>query len=155
MENDREAFWHDPVVRFPDMFVDEASIMRQANIPNEACALLFGKIESDEQGQRIEIVAMRELENIKHSPVAFEIDPEVEYRVIVEEDAGGNDLVGILHTHPGAQFVSATDERYMKNAALVANMCWLIAGDGLNGDLEIGAYIIKSGMITRIAIEYF
>ncbi|HME52065.1 MAG TPA: Mov34/MPN/PAD-1 family protein [Candidatus Lokiarchaeia archaeon] len=155
MAKDREAFWQETVVRFPYAFVDDVISMRHKNLPNEACALLFGKIESDDHGQRVEIIAMRELENILHSPVAFEIDPEAEYRVIVEETASGHDLVGILHTHPGSQFVSATDRRYMINADIISKLIWLIAGDGEGGELEIGGYVIEGGKITKIPIDYF
>ena len=155
MATDREAFWQEPVVLFPKYFVDEVISMRQANLPNEACALLFGKIEPVEQSQQINIVAMRELENIKQSPVAFEIDPEAEYKVIVEEIANGNEFVGILHTHPGAQFVSGTDRLFMFNANRIQRLIWLIAGDGCDGEFEIGAYVIKGGQIDKVAIHYF
>jgi len=155
MAHDREAFWQEPLVRFPNRFVDEVVSMRHGNLPNEACALLFGKVQRDKACERIEIVTMRELENILHSPVAFEIDPESEYRVIVEEVANGNAMVGILHTHPGSQFVSATDQRFMFNADLISKLIWLIAGDGENGAIEIGAYVIKGGQIIKVPIEYF
>ena len=154
MATDREAFWQEPIVQFPSHFIDNVIRMRQVNLPNEACALLFGKIEFLEGTQHINIVTMRELENIVHSPVAFEIEPETEYRVIVEEADIGNDWVGILHTHPGAQFVSGVDQRYMYNADLISRLIWLIAGDGSDGELEIGAYVIKGGKITGIAINY-
>jgi proteasome lid subunit RPN8/RPN11 len=154
MAENREAFWQESIVRFPKNFIDDVASMRQVNLPNEACALLFGKIEIVEDIQNIEIVTMRELDNILHSPVSFEIQPEDEYRVIVEEAMNENDLVGILHTHPGAQFVSSVDQRYMFNADRISRLIWLIAGDGANGELEIGAYVIKSGKITKIAMEY-
>jgi len=155
MPNDLGGTWLDPVVRFPSAFFDDVIKLRRENVPDEACALLFGNIEVDGETQRINIATMRELENIVHSPVAFEIDPEVEYRIIVEETAKGNELVGILHTHPGAQFVSSVDQRFMFNADRIWKLVWLIAGDGRKGELEIGAYIIKSGKITRITVDYF
>ena len=145
-------------ILFPRRFLPEITRQRVNHHPEEACALVFGSMIIDENKQVFEIKEIHFTENILHSPSAFEIDPVDYYSIIKKEEENKNALVGILHTHPSNQFVSASDEKYMKNAAehFKSAICWLIAGDGENaGDgLDIGAYYVKSGTILQIPISY-
>ncbi|MEX2680229.1 MAG: Mov34/MPN/PAD-1 family protein [Candidatus Sigynarchaeota archaeon] len=144
--------WKSITVCIPRDLVEEIGSIREEARPNEACALLFGKMNDTKDWIEYNISTMRQVENILHSPVAFEVDPVVQYQIMLQEEKQGRDLIGILHTHPGNQFVSATDVRYMKSAARMARYCWLIAGDGVNGELEIGAYVVVNGTIRDIPI---
>lgn len=62
--------------------------------PNEACGLLAGK------GGRVEKVYP--MKNARPSPVAYEMDPEEQFRVLKDIRQAGLDLVGIFHSHPGS-----------------------------------------------------
>ncbi len=146
--------WTGIFVLIPRNLVDEVGSIREESRPDEACALLFGAMRDANDELVYEVASMRQVENLLESPVAFEIDPVVQYQVMLQEEAQGRQLVGILHTHPGNQFVSATDVRYMKNASRMARFCWLIAGDGVDGKLEIGAYVVQNGTIRDIPIMY-
>ncbi|MBN2152285.1 MAG: Mov34/MPN/PAD-1 family protein [Candidatus Lokiarchaeota archaeon] len=146
--------WRGIFVLLPRDLVDEVGSIREEARPNEACALLFGTMLEREGEVVYDVASMRQVENVLQSPVAFEVDPVVQYQLMQQEEKQGRELVGILHTHPGNQFVSATDVRYMKSAARLARYCWLIAGDGVDGKLEIGAYVVSNGTIRDVPIEY-
>jgi proteasome lid subunit RPN8/RPN11 len=146
--------WKGIVVSLPTGLVDDVGSIREESRPNEACALLFGSMHEVKDQLVYEVTSMRQVENVLGSPVAFEVDPVVQYQIMSQEETRGRELVGILHTHPGNQFVSATDVRYMKNASRMSSFCWLIAGDGVDGKLEIGAYVVVNGTIRDVPIIY-
>jgi proteasome lid subunit RPN8/RPN11 len=146
--------WKGIYVSMPRDFIDDIASIRAESKPNEACVLLFGVSRKSIDDHVFEIVTMRQVENVLASPVAFEMDPTSQYQVMQQEAKKERDLVGILHTHPGNQFVSAMDVKYMKNASRISRLCWLIAGDGFEGKLEIGAYIVDNGTIREIPIMY-
>ncbi len=135
MVNVPGSSWKGIFVSIPRNLVEEVGSIREESRPNEACALLFGTTCDTNDELLYDVTNMRQVENLLKSPIAFEVDP-----------------VAILHTHPGNQFVSGTDVRYMKNASRMTRFCWLIAGDGVDGKLEIGAYIVQNGTIRDIPI---
>src|SRR5574341_44366 len=65
-----------------------------AGFPNEACGILAGK-----EGRVEKVHAMK---NARPSPVAYEMDPEEQFRVLKDIRQAGLDLVGIFHSHPGS-----------------------------------------------------
>jgi proteasome lid subunit RPN8/RPN11 len=146
--------WKGIFVSVPGDLVEEVGSIREESRPHEACALLFGTMRDANDVLVYEVMSMRQVENVLKSPVAFEVDPVIQYQVMMQEEAQGRELLGILHTHPGNQFVSATDVLYMKNASRMTRFCWLIAGDGIDGRLEIGAYVVNTGTIRDIPIIY-
>ncbi|NMC06977.1 MAG: M67 family metallopeptidase [Candidatus Lokiarchaeota archaeon] len=146
--------WTGISVSMPRDFIEDIHVMREEARPHEACALLFGTMREINGHVEYEITRMRQVENVLASPVAFEVDPVIQYQIMMQEGQRGLELVGILHTHPGNQFVSATDVRYMKNASRMTRYCWLIAGDGVDGKLEVGAYIVSNGGIRDIPITF-
>ena len=129
---------------------------RDARHPEEACGLLFGHVtRSEEDSDLVSIIpqVFVECENVLHSPSAFEIDPVEQYRHVTSHK--GLSLVGIVHTHPGAQFLSASDERFMLGISMLSKACWVIAGTGKDGnELDFGAYIVEGSNITRVAVVH-
>lgn len=70
--------------------------------PEEACGLLAGQ---DGRATRLYPV-----ENIFHSPVAYEMDPLAQIRAMLDMEAGGAELLAIFHSHPhGPARPSQTD----------------------------------------------
>src|SRR5689334_22418554 len=70
--------------------------------PEEACGLLGGK------NQRVECVYA--VENVLHSPVAYEMQATQQVEAMIALEDAGLDLCGIFHSHPGGPPVpSATD----------------------------------------------
>ncbi|MBY8997007.1 MAG: M67 family metallopeptidase [Candidatus Thorarchaeota archaeon] len=92
----------------------------ETNLPLEAAALLFGQvIKSSVIVNRIELVH----NEASSSTTSFMVNPEEQYRLLVQAEEQGEELVGIFHSHPAPPFPSSRDQQNMKLNPVV----WLIA----------------------------
>jgi proteasome lid subunit RPN8/RPN11 len=74
----------------------------EADRPNETCGLLAGK------GGRV--CRVYPVENIRHSPTAYELQPAQQIAAFLDLEAAGWELSGIYHSHPaGPAEPSPTD----------------------------------------------
>jgi [CysO sulfur-carrier protein]-S-L-cysteine hydrolase len=64
-----------------------------AGYPEEVCGLIAGK-----HGQAARHYPV---ENIRHSPVVFEMEPVQQVKAMVAMEEEGLDLLAIYHSHPG------------------------------------------------------
>lgn len=116
------------------------------NFPRECCGLLLGKFEKNV----IEVKEVVEAENVLDSPVAFEVDAELVFKVIKRVEKSGLELVGIYHSHPNiAAYVSSRDSEIMK---LWPGVAWLIVSAARERVVERRAYILKDGGIEELEI---
>ncbi len=70
--------------------------------PEEACGLVGGR-----NGRAVRLYSV---ENTRHSPVAFEMDPLQQINAMLAMEAEGLELIAIYHSHPdGPARPSATD----------------------------------------------
>ena len=103
----------------------------EASLPLEAAALLFGHIsEQSVITARIELVS----NEAKSGTTSFMVNPEDQYRLLVEAEERGEELVGIFHSHPAPLYPSSRDLENMKLNPVV----WLIASK------ESGAWLSKA-----------
>jgi len=73
-----------------------------AEYPNEACGLLGGK-----NGR---VKKVYQMTNAEHSPVTYRLDPEEQYRAMMDMEERGWDIVAIYHSHVASPaYPSATD----------------------------------------------
>jgi len=115
--------------------------------PKECCGLLLGNFGKSE----IEVKKVVEAGNILGSPVAFEAEPELVFKVFQMAEKRGLELVGIYHSHPGiAAFVSFKDAGVMK---LWSETVWLILSVGKTHVLERMVYVMKNDKIEKIAMK--
>ena len=103
-------------------------------LPNESCALLFGKIKHDESiVQEIFLV-----DNIAESPVNFTISNEdliKGYKIAEEKKL---EVIGIFHSHPTSEaYPSNTDKKFMLSNPVV----WIIHS-GTNKDFK--GFVLES-----------
>ena len=105
-------------------------------IPNESCALLFGKTKDDE-------VTVEEIfltKNIDNSPVNFTISNEElikGYRTAEEKHL---DVVGIFHSHPSSRaYPSSTDQKFMFSNPVI----WIISSE----KKDFKAYVLDSEIL--------
>ena len=78
----------------------------RAELPNEACGLVSGTLETGLA------IAYHPARNTEHSPLRYNVDPDDLLRITLEIEAAGGDLVGIFHSHTHTAAVpSATDLR--------------------------------------------
>jgi proteasome lid subunit RPN8/RPN11 len=74
----------------------------EAELPNEACGLLAGL------GGRV--YRVYPVENIRHSPTEYEMDPGQQIAAFLDLEAAGWEVSGIYHSHPaGPDRPSPTD----------------------------------------------
>ena len=75
---------------------DEIIDYSLAQLPNEACGLLAGRVENEEK--RVEKVYF--LRNIDESPEHFSMDPKEQFAAVKDMRANGWVLLGNFHSHP-------------------------------------------------------
>ena len=79
----------------------------RASLPNEACGLLAGRLESS---GLVVVSAVIPVENSLRSPTAFALDGDGMIRAEEAIDATSDDLIGVMHSHPNSEAVpSARD----------------------------------------------
>lgn len=116
----------------------------QENQPNEAAALLFGTVsESSVTIKHIELV----LNQSSSSITSFNVDPEEQYRLLVEAEERDEELVCIFHSHPAPPYPSATDRQNMQLNPVV----WLIASKE-SGNWESRAYILNEDSVEDVRV---
>jgi len=108
------------------------------NIPNESCAVLFGKIKND----HFTVKDIFLTKNTQESPVNFTISNEELIKVYEEAEKSQLDVIGIFHSHPDSSaYPSLTDQKYME----INPVPWIIFS---NKNEEIKAYVFDSKIIS-------
>ncbi len=113
------------------------------SLPFEAAALLFGTVTDN----RIVVTRAAIVDNISKSRTTFSISPEVQYRLLMEAEDIGENLVCIFHSHPAPPRPSESDLGNMKLNPVV----WLIASKE-TGNWESRAFLIKCGKVIEGSI---
>jgi len=107
------------------------------NIPNESCAILFGKIENE----NFVVKDIFLTKNTKNSSVEFLISPEDLLKAYDEADKRELEL-GIFHSHPDSNaYPSLIDKKSME----MNPYPWVIFS---NIKKEFKAYILKSDVVS-------
>jgi proteasome lid subunit RPN8/RPN11 len=116
----------------------------ERTLPSECVALLFGRSD----GPIVEVESVHLVENVAEADsTSFFVDPEVQYGLIVEEEAARRVMVCIFHSHPAPVYPSSRDLRNMKMNPIV----WLIASK-TTGTWETGAFILVEGEVTQVSV---
>ena len=116
-------------------------LVRSIGSKEEATGVFLGKFRGDDYF----VGEVKVLRNRLHSPVRFEVDPEELYRVLVEAEEKGLEVVGMWHTHPGTPAPSSIDLYYMKLWPVV----WLIMSS-IDGSYK--AYILKEEKLVEVEV---
>ena len=116
---------------------DILSKQARGQVPNESCALLFGKTENDK-------LVVKELfltDNAEKSPVNFTISNEQLIAGYHKAEEKNLEVVGIFHSHPSSEpYPSSTDKKFMK----INPVIWVIFSC-LSNDFK--AYILQSDIV--------
>lgn len=114
----------------------------RARWPEEACGLLAG------QGEVVRQVYL--IENIRHSPVEYELHPTEQVRAMLEMEARGWELVGIFHSHPhGPPTPSATDVAL----AYYPEAVYVICAPDERGVWQARGFRIEAGEVAEVHLE--
>jgi len=96
----------------------------EAELPNEACALLQGSLD----GEITEVIPTR---NVDASPTSYTVDPEQMFAAYTRAEDMNQKILGVAHSHPnGPAAPSATD----RDAALDPEWLYVIVGS--NSDIR-------------------
>jgi proteasome lid subunit RPN8/RPN11 len=116
----------------------------ETNLPLEAAALLFGQVsELSVVVNRIELVH----NEASSSRTSFMVNPEEQYRLLVEAEEHDEELVGIFHSHPAPPFPSSRDQHNMKLNPVV----WLIASKD-SGSWTSKAFLMEDDQVKDVGL---
>ncbi len=105
-------------LRLPLTLYEEMLAQVRAGYPEEACGLIGGRFGRAER--------LYPVENILHSPVAYEMEPLQQVRAMLAMEAERLDLLAIYHSHPeGPARPSSTDiaqAYYPEQAQLIISL---------------------------------
>lgn len=115
----------------------------EVNLPLEAAALLFGHAEKES----VIVTTVSLVDNETESRTSFEVNPEEEYRLILEAEERDEEMVCVFHSHPAPTTPSSSDLRNMKLNPVI----WLIASK-ITGQWESQAFILDGEQIVEVEI---
>src|SRR6187200_1899569 len=89
-------------MKIPQQLIDEMVAHAREDLPNECCGMIGGR-----NGEATRVVRV---ENAAASPLRYEMDPQGQYDALKAIEDGGEDLIGIYHSHTrSAAYPSQTD----------------------------------------------
>jgi proteasome lid subunit RPN8/RPN11 len=107
--------------------------------PEEACGLLGGP------PGRVE--AVYPVENVLHSPVAYEMDPRGQVEAMVRLEAEGWEIVGIFHSHPAGP---ATPSMSDVAQAYYPESVYVILSPGGETEWKARGFRIEAGGVREV-----
>jgi len=114
--------------------------------PVEACALLLGVY----RGEKVVVKKVRITENVNNSSISFALDPSFVYRVLLEGERMGLEIVGIFHAHPALPYPSCSDREGMKLWPVI----WLIAQNESKEVFKLFAFKLgKEEEVEEVMVE--
>jgi proteasome lid subunit RPN8/RPN11 len=113
----------------------------QQNWPEEACGLLGGP-----PGQVAHVYCV---ENIRHSPVEYYMDPVAQVEAMMAIEAAGWEICGIFHSHPsGPPVPSATDVAQ----AFYPESVYVILAPTSPNQWAVRGFAIEAGHVREVAL---
>lgn len=127
------------------MDIDTLHNHAEINLPLEAAALLFGRVsDSSVIVNRIELVENEAFS----STTSFMVNPEEQYRLLVEAEEQDEELVGIFHSHPAPPFPSKRDQQNM----ILNPVVWLIASKD-SGSWVSKAFLLEDDQVREVDLH--
>jgi proteasome lid subunit RPN8/RPN11 len=122
--------------------LDEIVAHAREDAPNECCGLIAG---ADGQATRV-----HRARNEFASPMRFNVHPQDLIRITTEIEDGGEELVGIYHSHPRSDaFPSQTD---VNLAANWPDPLWLICSLA-DSEPVVRAFSIRDGKVEEVELD--
>lgn len=131
-----------PPLILPRSLLDDMLAHVSGLWPEEACGLVGGR-----EGRAARLYPV---ENARHSPVAFEMEPLQQIKAMLAMEAEGLELIAIYHSHPdGPARPSATD---VANA-YYPDAVQLIISLADRARPSVRAFTIIDGVVTEVRWE--
>ena len=128
-----------PTLILSPALLDEMIAHVAGRWPEEACGLVAGR-----DGRAVRLYPV---ENIHHSPVAYEMDPVQQVRAMIAMEDDGLEMLAIFHSHPdGPARPSPTDvaNAYYPDAAQI------IISLADRQRPSVRAFTIRDGLVAEI-----
>ena len=89
-------------MKISQQLIDEMVAHAREDLPNECCGMIGGR-----DGEATRVVR---IENAAASPLRYEMDPQGQFDGLKAIESGGDELIGIYHSHTrSAAYPSQTD----------------------------------------------
>ncbi|MFW9835509.1 MAG: Mov34/MPN/PAD-1 family protein [Candidatus Thorarchaeota archaeon] len=125
--------------------IDKLHTHAETELPREAAALLFGIVSGHSIiVNRVELVQNDAISN----KTQFIVNPEEQYRLMIEAEEQDEDLVGIFHSHPAPPFPSSRDQKNMKLNPVV----WLIASKE-SGNWVSKGFLMDNDQVNKVDLH--
>lgn len=111
--------------------------------PIEACALIFGRVDT-RQAVAERVIVTR---NVLQSPTRFEVDIGAFYDALTQADKDGLEFVGFFHSHSCSINPSEVDVRFMR---LWENAVWVIFS---SADDAFRAFQMRNGKVHNVVLK--
>ncbi|MFW9851109.1 MAG: M67 family metallopeptidase [Candidatus Thorarchaeota archaeon] len=127
------------------MHLEELHSHAEGCLPEESVALLFGTVE----GSNAIVKSVAIVSNEAKSRTTFSVEPTLQYRLLVDAEARGEELVCIFHSHPAPPEPSQTDLKNMK----LNPVFWIIASKE-SGSWESKAFLLENEKAMNVPIIF-
>ena len=131
----------------PREVAEELLAHARSEVPNEACGLLAGDLATGIA------TAYHPARNAEASPLRYNVDPDDLVRIIFAIDDGGEDLIGIFHSHTHTPAVpSPTDLRSAQYPDTFYLLASLVDPEASPAE-ALRAWRITDGESTEVALH--
>lgn len=131
----------------PETLAREMLAHARAELPNEACGLLGGRLDD------LRATSFHPARNVEASPLRYNVHPDDLVRIVFGLEDAGDDLVGIFHSHTRSPAVpSPTDRRTAQYPDAVYVLATLADADAAPGD-ALRAWRILDGDSREIGLR--
>jgi len=113
------------------------------DLPNECCGMIGGGGD--------EATAVIRVANVAASPLRYEMDPQEQYNALKTIEDGGDELLGIYHSHTkSAAYPSQTD---VNQAVAWPEQTYVIVSLADEQAPDVKAYLLKDLKIADVEID--
>lgn len=113
-----------------------------AGLPNEACGLIGGKIEGEDQV----ITDVYLLRNVDESREHFSMDPMEQLAAIKDIRAKGTELLGNFHSHPESPSRPSEEDIRL---SYDSRMHYLILSLTVESQPALNSFHVENGIVTK------
>jgi proteasome lid subunit RPN8/RPN11 len=130
-------------MRIAQALVDEMVAHAREDLPNECCGMIGGR-----NGEATSVVRVA---NSAASPLRYEMDPQGQFDALKSIEDGGDELLGIYHSHTkSAAYPSQTD---VNQAVAWPEQVYVIVSLAEADAPDVKAYLLEDLRIADVEIS--
>ena len=130
-------------MRIAQSLIDEMVAHAREDLPNECCGMVGGR-----DGEATEVIRVV---NAAATPLRYEMDPQEQYNALKSIEDGGEELLGIYHSHTkSAAYPSQTD---VNQAVAWPEQVYVIVSLADEDSPDVKAYLLQNLKIADVTLE--